>query len=244
MQKACSLIAFLLLVLTVFGQDSAAVKKELFVPIGIYYTSKSFFNKKTDFERPFRVVANYRYRFIGDSVVYGNTFQVLDSTIISGFVFGFYDGVDMYINVEAQIRKDQAFMSKGLIRGLVDLADLGNNNGGFFKIEKLGRHPYVLVERGFTMPILIISPLSAAAGILTSVGVNSLLAAKAAANINKMDVYYFSLKDKLRRATPEGIGFLLKNEKDLYEAYSNEPHITTEVIVKYLNKLNDRYPDL
>jgi hypothetical protein len=237
MQKVWFLIASMLLMLTVVGQDSAAVKKEPFVPIGIYYKSKSFFNKKPDFERPFRVVVNYRYRFIGDSVVYGNTFQVLDSTIISGFVFGFYDGADMYINVAEQIKRDQ-----GMSRGLIDLVE--GNNGGFFKLEKLGRHPYVLVEQGFTMPILIISPLSAAAGILTSAGVNSLLAAKAAADMNKMDVYYFSLRDKFKRATPESIGFLLKKEKDLYEAYSNEPHITTEVIVKYLNKLNDRYPDL
>jgi len=240
MQKVCSLIASLLLVLNVIGQDSIPVKKEPFVPIGIYYKSKSFFNKKPDFERPFRVVVNYRYRFSGDSVVYGNTFQVLDSTIISGFVFGFYDGVDMYVNVEEQIKRSKGFMSGGL----ADLVNLGVNNGGFFRIQKLGRHPYVLVERGFSMPILIISPLSAAGALLTSVGVNSLMAAKAAANINKMDVYYFSLKDKFLKATPEGIGFLLKKEKDLYEAYSNETHITTEVIVKYLDKLNDRYPDL
>lgn len=52
MQKVCSLIASLLLVLNVIGQDSIPVKKEPFVPIGIYYKSKSFFNKSQILKDP------------------------------------------------------------------------------------------------------------------------------------------------------------------------------------------------
>jgi hypothetical protein len=208
------------------AQDSSARKLSFNLPVGIYYTSKSFIAKKPDLKKPFRVVVNYSKQFVADSIIYGNTFEMIDSTNIEGYVFGFYDGEDMYINIDQEIHG--GFFHK--------------NRGGFFKVEKLGRHSYILTERGLQIPFVIFMPLTAAAAI-TTVSVNALMAAKASSNINKMDIYYFNRKRKLIKATPTGIGFLLKDEKDLFEAYENESKITNEIMLKYLKKINDRYPD-
>lgn len=62
-------------------------------------------------------------------------------------------------------------------------------------------------------------------------------------NINKFDLYYIGKKKTFLKAIPTGIGFLLKNDKDLYDAYESENEITNEVMLKYLDKMNDRYPD-
>lgn len=226
MKYCLSLIVLFTMSNCLKAQDSCDKKSSFNLPIGIYFSSKSFIAKKSDLKKPFRVVVNYSQQFVADSVIYGNTFEIVDSTKIDHYVFGFYDGQDMYINIDQEI--NGGFFHK--------------NRGGFFRVERLGRHSYILTERGLQIPFVVFMPLTAAAAI-TTVSVNALMAAKAASNINKMDIYYFNRKRKLMKATPTGIGFLLKDEKDLFEAYESESKITNEVIIKYLNKINDRYPD-
>ena len=46
------------------------------------------------------------------------------------------------------------------------------------------------------------------------------------------------------KATTEGVGFLLKKDKDLFEEYGNEPNKIETIMLKYINKMNERYPDL
>ena len=62
-------------------------------------------------------------------------------------------------------------------------------------------------------------------------------------DINHLIIHYLSKKKELTIATPDGIGFLLKKDKDLFEEYSNEKRRTPDVLRKYLDKMNERYPD-
>ena len=236
MKKNLALFVSIIFCVHLAAQDSI-VEKKTFLPTGIYYTTKSLFEKKPDLQKPFELITNYRLTFgNGDTVPYGQTCRLLDSSKIEKEFSCFFDGKDLYINVDEQIRKDKSPLAKGIIH-------LGKDDGGFFKMDKLGKHSYILVKRGFTVPIVFFTPFTVAANIATA-SVNSLMAAKAVTNMNDVDVYYFNRKRKLLQATPTGIGFLLKDDKDLYDAYENEPRITTEVMIKYLDKMNERYPDL
>jgi len=56
-------------------------------------------------------------------------------------------------------------------------------------------------------------------------------------------IRYLGKKKEFINATPDVIGFLLRQDKDLFEAYGNEKKRTPDIMRKYLDKMNNRYPD-
>jgi len=62
-------------------------------------------------------------------------------------------------------------------------------------------------------------------------------------NINHLEIRYRSKKKKLIKAYPDGIGFLLKEDKDLHKVYGQEKGKTKAVLRKYLDKMNESSPD-
>jgi hypothetical protein len=100
----------------------------------------------------------------------------------------------------------------------------------FFKMSKLGRHAYI---------ITYIEDIFRKAPEAVVVDDSSFYTNKKI----RVQIHYLSKKKELLKATPAGVGFLLKTEKDLYEAYQNEKTINKEVMRKYLDKMNDLHPD-
>lgn len=210
----------ILVCLNIFAQDTAALKR-FSLPRGIYYSSKTFFEKKPDIDKPFEVLVNNGSGSGNGLADHGYSFKVDDSIKITQDVFGFYDGKDMYIRVDNGVRRN----GPGIYT--VDVIKIDE----FFKLSGLGRFPYIFIKSAsFFKQQHRIAIETTDTAFLT--------------NINRIELYYFSRKRQLIKATPDGIGFLLKGDKDLYESYGNEPRKSTEVLRKYLDKLNERYPDL
>jgi len=55
-------------------------------------------------------------------------------------------------------------------------------------------------------------------------------------------VTYYNKKGKVMQATPQSIGVLLRNDKDFLKEYEKEKKYNNDVYIKYLNKMNERYP--
>lgn len=154
------------------------------MPVGIYYTSKSFFNKTPDYTQPFNVVTNYYYKNNGDSFPNGKTFEVFEEINLKFEVFGFYDGVD--INIE---------------------------EGGYNKMDRLGKYPFISVRQGGgEAGALVIGP--SAISIIASLAFSIGASISSKANKDKIWVLYFNKKQKLRDTSADAIGILLKGDKD------------------------------
>lgn len=59
---------------------------------------------------------------------------------------------------------------------------------------------------------------------------------------DKNEIWYVNKNGKFLQATPQAIGVLLRNEKDLLKEFEKERKYNNEVYVKYLQKMNERYP--
>lgn len=182
--------------------------------IGVYKTQKSFFEKNADIEKPVIAVVNIiKDKKSDSSIAYGYTYKFVDSTKPDMKVFAFFDGQNMYIRTE---------------------------KNAFFKLDGFGRHPYGYmreIEYGTYLPMG--TSLSGIGYDLPAAGFSLLFNA---IRKRKICLHYFNRKRQLVKATPEGVGFLLKKDKDLFESYGNEPKKTEEVMLKYLDKMNERYP--
>lgn len=55
-------------------------------------------------------------------------------------------------------------------------------------------------------------------------------------------IIYFNKKGKAMEATPQSIGVLLRGDKDLLKEFEKEKKYGSEVYIKYLQKMNERYP--
>jgi len=200
------------------SQDSTIPLKRFSVPKGVYYTSESFFEKKPAIDKPFRVC----YNNSSDSKispVNGYRFVLNDSVKTDKDVFGFFDGANMYIRI------DKGWRSAGVGNFTVYEERLNE----FFKLSGLGRHPYIFIATQLMD-----------AEHKYAIEKNDTTFSK---RVNRLSLHYFSKKREFIKATPSGIGFLLKNDKDLYQEYQSEEKINNEVMAKYLDKMNERYPD-
>ena len=62
------------------------------------------------------------------------------------------------------------------------------------------------------------------------------------ASTKKHMICFFNKKGKYLQATKESVGYLLKDEKDLIEAYEHEKKFNSIVYTKYLILMNQKYP--
>lgn len=211
-----SLLSFIFC-LNLIAQDSNATRKKFSVPYGIYFTLKSFFAKKPDVETKFKVFVNKGVDSDDKAAVYGYRLKIADSVKLPFNLFGFFDGNDMFIRVDDGVRGQ---FPNGYIKEINE----------YYKLEKPGRHAYFLVSSG---PFLDLAHKHAIS--MNDIIYNS--------RINRLRLYYFGKKKKIITASPSAIGFLLKGDEDLYKEYGNEKTINNEVMIKYLDKMNERYPD-
>ncbi|HOZ77623.1 MAG TPA: hypothetical protein PLY34_06475 [Ferruginibacter sp.] len=213
--KSIALFSFgFLFVFAVSAQDSINIRNLRQMQVGVYKTQKSFFARKADIEKPVRAVVNIiKDKKSDSSIAYGYTYGFVDSTKPDMKVFAFFDGQNVYIQTEKNV---------------------------FFKLDGFGRHPYGYlreIEYGTYLPMG--TSLSGIGYDLPAAGFSLLFNA---IRKRKICLHYFNRRRQLMKATPEGVGFLLKKDKDLFEAYGNEPQKTEAVMLKYLNKMNERYP--
>ena len=199
------------------SQDSVLLKKNMQqMQVGVYYTPQSFFSKKADDTRPFKVVANYYIRFAPDTIFYGYTGEYADSSKFQKKAFAFYDGNKMYLRQEKK---------------------------GFFPFDGFGRHPYLLKkENFFSTDMIMFMPMVGA--LLLPFAAGTMMLNRAANYSDDKFLYYYNKNHKLIKATPVTIAWLLKSDKDLYKQFEKEDKVTTAVMIKYLDKLNERYPGL
>jgi len=55
-------------------------------------------------------------------------------------------------------------------------------------------------------------------------------------------VFYFNKNGKLLEATPQSIGFLLRSDNELHDAFLKEEKMNNDVFRKYLIAMNNKYP--
>lgn len=217
MRKFLFILSSFLFCLNLIGQDSTVMRKKFSVPYGIYFTLKSFFAKKPDIEIKFEVFVNKGFDSDDKSAVYGYRLKIADSVKMPFNLFGFFDGNDMFIRVDDGVR---GVFPNGYVKEINE----------YYKLEKPGRHAYFLVSSG---PFADLANNHA-------ISMNDVTNNR---RINRLRLYYFGKKKKIVTASPSAIGILLKSDEDLYKEYGNEKTINNEVMIKYLDKMNDRYPD-
>ena len=214
MKRTTLFFLHLLFSLLATAQDSLLIKNIQQMPVGVYKTQKSFFDKKPDIEKAVKAVVNYiKDKKSDSSIGYGYTYEFIDSSKLNLKVFAFCDGKNAYIQTERNV---------------------------FFKCEGFGRHPYLYVRElayGTYLPYA-----TNMAQLRGEIIMNSFSALLDALRKKKLLLHYFNRKRQLMKATPEGVGFLLKKDKDFFEEYGNEPKKTEAIMLKYLNKMNERYP--
>ena len=190
-----SLLSFFVY-LGISGQDSTVSSKKFTIPSGLYYTSKSFFAKKPDNESKFEVIVNKGVDSDDKSAVYGYSLKLANLVKLPFNMFGFFDGNDMFIRVDDGVR---GTFPNGYNKEINE----------YYKLEKPGRHSYLLVSSG---PFLDLAHKHAIS--MNDIIYNS--------RINRLRLYYFGKKKKIITASPSAIGFLLKGDEDLYKEYGNE----------------------
>ena len=55
-------------------------------------------------------------------------------------------------------------------------------------------------------------------------------------------INFFNEKGTLKKATSQAIGWLIRNEKDFVAEYNKEEYLDNDTFLKYLLKMNKRYP--
>ncbi len=216
MHKLFIALTFICTHLHMLAQDTA-IKTTFSVPVGIYFSSESFFSKKPDIEafEVVRTIVDHSKHITG----YGYTVKVNDSFIHKAS-FCFFDGKDMYMQL------NHGLVTRSTTPYYTDVMWVNE----FFKMSKLGRYAYIVTYTGGLFK-------KAQEGVVAD---DSAVYKK---KNTSWQIHYLNKKKELMKATPTGVGFLLKSEKDLYEEYQNEKVINNEVMRRYLDKMNERYPN-
>ena len=179
---------------------------------GIYQFWEEFINNVPFIKQPFTVITNYHITEEKDSLVKNYNYKFLDSTIKHKKAFGFFDGKNIYVE-------------DVLTRHVINIG----HKQQFLKIDYIGRFPFMILNR---KTVLIGGdPVTAIAG-----AVDALITRP------KEEIWYFNKKGGFLQATPQAIGYLLINDKDLRKEYIAEKKFNNEIFLKYLLKMNERYP--
>jgi hypothetical protein len=66
--------------------------------------------------------------------------------------------------------------------------------------------------------------------------------ADAAVSSDRRELWYVNKEGRFLKATPQAVGFMIKGEKDFLKEFDSEKKYTQETLMKYLEKMNGRYP--
>lgn len=185
--------------------------------IGIYQYYDEFVQNHPGILKPFKVVYKVTVdKETHDTLQKGLTYQFLDSSRTDREVWGLFDGEKVYFHVNRDL---------------------------FSPVNYVGRYTFLLLDdrdrAGFRFPFY---------SVLTATSVLELLAipaedalAKAISPIKKK-LYYYNEKGKLIEATSQSIGWLIRKDKDLVKEMHDEKNLNINTFIKYLVKMNERYP--
>jgi hypothetical protein len=155
--------------------------------------------------------------------------------------------VDTCIDFE---RHDTTFSSfyryienKKRIKNVWGLCDSGvvyaDTEQGLVPISYTGRYPFIVFEEKNTMTVGI--PLASAA-VPTAIGFTVLMGLDNLLSPSRKRLLYFNAKGEAIIASDQSIGWLLRKDKDLAEAFNHEVKTNIQVYRKYLLAMNERYP--
>lgn len=193
---------------------------------GIYKSWKEYISNSPSVTDSFLMIPNYRYtsRDSTDSIPNGAAITIKD-TVLTGFHFKMVNTT----STKKQKAVFGMFDGKNLYIRKFGLLGLDYEDGEqiFLKADYIGRYPFVLSKQRRKLNLLTVS-----------------LLAVADANIAKVpeDLYYFNKSGDFLPATPQAVGFLLRKDKDLFDAFNKEKVINNNTYIKYLVKMNERYP--
>jgi len=106
----------------------------------------------------------------------------------------------------------------------------GFNEHKFYRLTHLGKFPFITLNHTtIALPFYNTMPMFA-------LGV-----AAYTATSPQIEVWYFNKKGVFSKATEQAFYFLLKEDKDLYKEFGSENHYNSNVYIKYLLKMNERY---
>lgn len=155
--------------------------------------------------------------------------------------------VDTTIDFERRDTVLRAFYrykeDKKKVKNVWGLCDSGvvyaNLDEGFTPVSYVGRYSFILFEEKNTMKYGV--PLTGAAlppaiGFTVLMGLDNLLSP------SRKRLLYFNGKGEAVIASDQAIGWLLRKEKDLSEAFNHEQKSSIQVYRKYLIAMNERYP--
>jgi hypothetical protein len=214
-QSIILIVAFLISPAVGISQDSL-VYKEVTRRRGIYQGWEEFKTNLPGINSSFSIDTHYT-RALSMPDTFQNRYYCRfdDSTIKLTKVFALFDGINLYM---------PEFASGDTIL--------------LVKLPCSGKFPFIVEYYKSTTGILPASDLFSIAGLVE-------LTAKTldrAVSVPQKTVFYLNDKGKFHEATPQSIRFLLRNEKDLVEEFDNEPKLAVDVYIKYLIKMNQRYP--
>ena len=179
---------------------------------GIYKTKEELLKNSPSILNPFSFTILSDTSSNGAIDFYSKGYNFNDSSKPINKVFGFCDGKYMYVRI---------YEYENLI-----------SPHKFYRLNQLGKFPFVSIRKSVTH--LLYLPL----GLMPIVTIG--LAAETALN-PQTDVWYFNKKGTFRLATEQSIFFLLKDDKDLTKQMGAERYKNSNILIKYLKLMNERY---
>ena len=143
---------------------------------------------------------------------------VVDS-LFRGYTYEFSDSVLKKIKAFGFFDGKQLYVSTK--RGL------SIRKQGFYPVSYIGRFSFIHLNSKTPLTVMSLGLL----GILDQ-----------AISAKREMIFYYNKSGDFLEAKPETIGFLLKKDKDFLKEYNSEKRINNETYIKYLLKMNERYP--
>jgi hypothetical protein len=224
-----------------FAQDSAYSKQKMTNrKVGIYADYEEFLKNEPSITKSFIIMPIFYIDSVKkDSIIVGLTYRFQDSSKLIKKVWGLYDGEKTYYNLDYLFLVPFSYTA----RYSMFIQDTGTQvmtyNGSVFTTSLLSA--YANYEpKGSNLLSLGLGLLTGNPGlIVNSIPTNfSIMPTK----IKKKTVMYINRKGILMDATDETIGFFLRHERDLSQAFNKEKKSTADVYIQYIMAMNARYP--
>lgn len=179
---------------------------------GIYKTYQEFLDNKPSITKPFKIAVDTSIDYENHDTAYGvPTYNFLDASKRIKKIWGLCDSGRVYVKMD----------------GI-----------GLAPISYIGKYSFIVFDEKNQMAFGI--PFAAAA-IPTAIGFTALMGLDNLLSPHKKVLIYFNKDGDAIKATDQAIGWLLRKDKDLAEAFNKEKKINIEVYEKYLILMNERY---
>ncbi len=226
------------LTLSCFAQEKADENQPLTNrKVGIYATYQEFLKNEPSITKAFAVIPIFYIDKVKmDSTIVGFTYRFQDSSKPFKKVWGLYDGDKTYYNLDYLSlipfsytgRYSMVIQDTGTHRMSYDGSQFSSILGGAYGTYNAAKVGLGLMGLGVF--------------VLDNWILNSNKDDNRPIKITKKTVMYINRKGELMSTTGQAIGFFLRGEKDLSQAFNKEKMATADVYIKYIMAMNARYP--